>query len=48
VPAKRKLSKSQVPEKVRLEKNQKARARHWQKTGVSDKTIAWMRTNGML
>lgn len=30
------------------EQRQKARARHWRKTGVSDRTLQWMKDNGML
>lgn len=32
----------------RLERNKKARARHWRKTGVSESTVRWMNDMGML
>lgn len=32
----------------RLERNRKARASHWRKTGVGDATINWMREGGWL
>lgn len=32
----------------RLERNRKARARHWRKTGVSESTINWMRNQNWL
>ncbi len=32
----------------RLERNKKARERHWRKTGVGDCTINWMKRNNWL
>lgn len=32
----------------RLERNRKARARRWLKTGVSEYTVRWMSRSGML
>jgi hypothetical protein len=32
----------------RLERNKKARARHFRKTGVSEKTLGWLDEHGML
>jgi hypothetical protein len=42
--------KVETPEQktARLARNKKARARHWRKTGVSDRTVRWMDDMGML
>ena len=43
-------TKIETPEekRKRLRKNEKARERHWRKTGVSDRTINWMKDTGQL
>lgn len=49
----RKSTKKKKPEsfeerQARLEKNRKARERHWRKTNVSERTIKWMKDTGWL
>jgi len=41
------LLESRVQSYLR-QKREKARAAHWRRTGVSDRTIGWMRRGGML
>ena len=48
--AKKQKHKIETPEQrdKRLRKNQKARERHWRRTGVSDRTIQWMKDTNQL
>jgi len=39
---------NQEKESKRLQKNRKAREKHWRKTNVSESTINWMKKTGWL
>ena len=43
-------SEYETPEETRkrVERNKKARARHWTRTGVSEATVRWMEREAML
>jgi len=43
-----KRKETEEQKQKRLQKNRKARERHWKKTGVSEATIKWMKDTGWL
>jgi len=44
----KKKAETEKEKAARIERNKKARANHWKKTGVSQSTINWMREGGFL
>lgn len=46
--AKSKRAKKVLTDAELIERRKKARERHWRKTGVSDRTVAWMKDRDML
>ena len=44
----RKVKRSVETEEHKRERRVKARIRHWRRTGVSDRTIDWMKREGWL